>query len=46
MERALVGTIPGIAFSAPAHIRLSYASSMPNIEKAMDRIEQILRTAE
>lgn len=46
LERALVGTIPGIAFSAPAHIRLSYASSMPNIEKAMDRIEQILRTAE
>ena len=46
LEKALVGTIPGIAFSAPAHIRLSYANSMSNIEKAMDRIEQLLRTAE
>ncbi len=46
LEKALVGTIPGIAFSAPAHIRLSYANSMPNIEKAMDRIEQLLCMAE
>ncbi len=33
-----VAIIPGDAFGAPPFIRLSYATSMENIEKAMDRI--------
>lgn len=42
LEKALVGTIPGTAFSAPNHIRLSYANSMEKICEAMDRIETVL----
>jgi aspartate aminotransferase len=34
-----VAAVPGIAFGSDAHIRLSYASSMENITKGLDRLE-------
>jgi len=36
--------VPGSAFGAPGYMRLSYATSMDNLEKAMDRIETFLRS--
>jgi aspartate aminotransferase len=34
-----VAVVPGIAFGSDAHIRLSYACSMENIQKGLDRLE-------
>ncbi|HVM61865.1 MAG TPA: pyridoxal phosphate-dependent aminotransferase [Verrucomicrobiae bacterium] len=34
-----VALVPGIAFGSDAHVRLSYACSMDNIQKGLDRIE-------
>ncbi|HWP01230.1 MAG TPA: pyridoxal phosphate-dependent aminotransferase [Methylococcus sp.] len=42
LERAGVAVVPGSAFGAPGHIRLSIATSMANLEKAVDRIERCL----
>ena len=36
LEEVEVACVPGAGFGADAHIRLSYATSMENIEKAMD----------
>jgi aspartate aminotransferase len=38
-----VAAVPGIAFGADDYIRLSYATSMANIEKGLDRIEKFAR---
>ncbi len=43
LEEQKVACVPGVGFGADNHIRLSYATSMENIEKAMDRIETGLR---
>ncbi|SMO43465.1 pyridoxal phosphate-dependent aminotransferase [Melghirimyces algeriensis] len=40
LEKEKVALIPGAAFGSPAHVRLSYATSMDQLEKAMDRIER------
>jgi aspartate aminotransferase len=40
LEEVNVACVPGAGFGSDAHIRLSYATSMENIEKAMDRIEK------
>jgi aspartate aminotransferase len=39
LEEQKVACVPGAGFGADKHIRLSYATSMENIEQAMDRIE-------
>jgi aspartate aminotransferase len=39
LEEQKVAAVPGIAFGSDAHIRLSYACSMENITKGLDRIE-------
>tara|TARA_B100001989_G_C24539321_1_gene466555 strand:+ start:211 stop:1422 length:1212 start_codon:yes stop_codon:yes gene_type:complete len=39
IEKAKVSVVPGSAFGAPNHIRLSYATSRSMIEKAFNRIE-------
>lgn len=39
-----VGTVPGSAFGAKDHIRISYATSMANLKKAFDRLEVFLNT--
>jgi aspartate aminotransferase len=36
--------VPGIAFGADDYIRLSYATSMANIENGLDRIDKFCRT--
>ena len=43
LDEALVAVVPGIAFGSDKHVRLSYAASMQDIEKGMDRIEKWLK---
>ena len=42
LEEAHVGVVPGTDFDAPGFARLSYACSMEQIEKALDRIGALL----
>ncbi len=42
LQEAGVATVPGSAFHAPGHIRLSYAASMAEIETACARIADFL----
>jgi aspartate aminotransferase len=42
LERARVAVIPGEAFGAPCHLRLSYAMALEGIDEGMDRIERAL----
>jgi aspartate aminotransferase len=42
LNKALVALVPGSAFGDPNCIRFSYATSMENIQKAMDRIEKAI----
>jgi aspartate aminotransferase len=44
LEGEKVAAVPGIAFGADDYIRLSYATSMANIEKGLERIERFCRT--
>jgi aspartate aminotransferase len=39
LEQQKVAAVPGVAFGSDAHMRLSYACSMENIQKGLDRIE-------
>ncbi len=41
LEQARVGTVPGTDFLAPGFVRMSYATSMENIEKALTRIGEL-----
>jgi aspartate aminotransferase len=43
LETEKVAAVPGIAFGADDYIRLSYATSMANIEKGLERIERFCR---
>ena len=43
LDKANVALVPGSAFGAPGYMRLSYATSMENLEKAMARLEQALQ---
>ena len=43
LDEALVAVVPGIAFGSDNHIRLSYAASLKEIEKGMDRMEKWLK---
>ena len=42
LNDAGVAVVPGSGFGAPGHVRLSFASSMHTLEKALDRIARIL----
>ncbi len=42
LKEARVAIVPGDAFGADDYIRLSYATSMDNLEKSMDRIVEAL----
>lgn len=42
LEEVNVAAVPGGAFGDDRHIRLSYATSMDNIKKGLDRIENVL----
>jgi len=43
LEAEKVAAVPGIAFGADDYIRLSYATSMANIEKGLERIDRFCR---
>ena len=45
MEHAGVAMVPGTAFGAPGHLRLSFATSMENLENCVARIERALAGA-
>jgi len=40
IEQAGVAVVPGSAFGSPGHVRLSIATSMSNLEKAMERLQK------
>lgn len=37
-----VAVVPGSAFGAPGHFRISFATSLANLEKAVERFERVL----
>src|SRR3989442_10576963 len=43
LESEKVAAVPGIAFGADDYIRISYATSMANIEKGLDRMEKFIK---
>jgi aspartate aminotransferase len=43
LEAEKVAAVPGIAFGADDYLRISYATSMANIEKGLDRIDKFVR---
>jgi aspartate aminotransferase len=43
LEQEKVAAVPGIAFGADDYLRISYATSMANIEKGLERIERFVR---
>ena len=43
IEKAQVAVVPGSAFGAPGYIRVSFATSMENLEKAMQSLHRVLR---
>src|SRR3989338_8744143 len=43
LVEALVAVVPGMAFGKEGHVRLSYATSMHEIERGMDRIVKWLK---
>jgi len=44
LETEKVAAVPGIAFGADDYIRISYATSLANIEKGLDRIDRFCKT--
>jgi aspartate aminotransferase len=42
LESARVALVPGVAFGADNFVRLSYATSMDNIKKGVDRLREML----
>jgi aspartate aminotransferase len=44
LEQEKVAAVPGVAFGADEYLRISYATSMANIEKGLDRLEKFSKT--
>ena len=44
LEQFQVAAVPGIAFGSDYYIRISYATSMANIEKGMERMDAFVRS--
>ncbi|NWN90799.1 pyridoxal phosphate-dependent aminotransferase [Marinobacter adhaerens] len=42
LTEAGVALVPGSAFGCPGHMRLSFATSMENLEKAIERLRKVL----
>jgi aspartate aminotransferase len=42
LEKALVAVVPGSAFGTEGYVRMSFATSMSNLEKAMNRMREVL----
>lgn len=45
LEKGLVATVPCASFAAPNHLRWSYATSMEQIDKGIDRLEKFIANA-
>ncbi|WP_192602221.1 pyridoxal phosphate-dependent aminotransferase [Bacillus sp. OAE603] len=45
LEKASVAVIPGSGFGSPENIRLSYATSQEQLDKALERIEQFMKAS-
>ena len=43
LDQEKVAAVPGIAFGADNYLRISYATSMANIEKGIERLERFVR---
>jgi len=43
LEQEKVAAVPGIAFGADDYLRISYATSMANIEKGLERLDRFAR---
>ena len=43
LDAEKIAAVPGIAFGADDYIRISYATSLANIEKGLDRLEKFAR---
>lgn len=43
LDAEKVAAVPGIAFGADDYLRISYATSLANIEKGLDRLEHFVR---
>jgi aspartate aminotransferase len=43
LEQEKVAAVPGIAFGADDYLRISYATSLANIEKGLDRLDRFVR---
>jgi aspartate aminotransferase len=44
LEQEKVAVVPGVAFGADDYIRISYATSLENIKKGLDRLENFVKT--
>lgn len=44
LEQEKVAAVPGIAFGADEYIRISYATSLANIEKGLERMDRFCRS--
>jgi len=42
LSDAKVAVVPGEAFGTNAHVRISYATSMHELERGLDRIHQFI----
>ncbi len=42
LEQARVAVVPGTDFVAPGHVRMSYATSDENLERALERLSRLL----
>ncbi len=45
LDRPHVAVVPGEAFGAPGHVRISYATSMDRIEEGLRRLTQFFSAA-
>ena len=45
LEKEFVGVVPGSSFGKENSMRISYATSLANLEKAFDRIEKFLKSS-
>ncbi|GIW21608.1 MAG: hypothetical protein KatS3mg068_0615 [Candidatus Sericytochromatia bacterium] len=43
LEKYYLATVPGEAFGASNHLRLSYADSMENLQKAIERFNKAFK---
>jgi aspartate aminotransferase len=44
LEKEKVAAVPGVAFGADDYMRISYATSMENIEKGLERIQRFVKS--